>query len=258
MKRWSKATRRDSHRAHRAAGCLGLCLVGALGLAGCVTDRYPEAQARGAASAVAGLGGQIHLGEGMRAYYRVDGADAVTAVLVPDGARAEAGDYASMTVVRLMWRPKAGATPLNRTATNAVLRHLVFADQGPAPQAQDIAALDESLGLFTGAGFVKLSGDPEDGAVELAVREADLRLTDASAGYTHPLRRAALTARVQAIRNDAAVSRWLKASGVRASAALGYPASVRGPATPQGGLSISSGIGADRCIQPSPTPPSGA
>lgn len=258
MKRLPAATRSASERGRGAFGWLWLPLVGVLGVAGCVTDRYPEGTARGARSRVAALGQQIHVGEDVNAYYRVDGAGAVTAVLVPGGTHAATGDYPSLTVLRLLWNPKPGATPQTRTATNAVVRHMVFSSEGQAPQAQGVDPSGESLGLFTGAGFVKLSGDAKDGAVELIVREADLRLTDASSGYTHPLRRTALTARVQAIRNDAAVSRWIKAAGVRASAALGYPAWVRGPATPQGDLSITSGTGADRCFQPSPTPPSGA
>jgi len=252
-----------------ATGWVGVWRVASLALVvagvctGCVSDRYPEGVPLGTPAGIAALGEQIDLGDAVDAYYRWDGAESITAVLVPSGAAADGADYTSLTVVRVMWRPRSGATPLEQTATNTAVRHLVFA--GPSGDASGPGDLDaeppgELLGVFTGAGFVGLRGDPAGGVLDLAVREADLRLTDCSAGYAHPLRRAALTARVWANRDDAAVSRWLKAAGVRASEALGYPTWVRAPrpaADPNvsSDLHLSSGSGVDRCIMTLPAAP---
>lgn|GEM_PF-2919959 len=260
------------------SGAPAVALAGALmavaGLAGCVSDRYPAGVPLGTPAGIAALGEQIDLGDAPDAYYRWDGPESITAVLVPRGASADDATYASLTVVRVMWRPRAAATPLARTATNAAVRHLVFAgpgDGGDAAAGRGVRPSPEppgeTLGLFTGAGFAGLGGSPAGGVLDLNLREADLRLTDCSAGYTHPLRRAALTARVRAQRDDAAVSRWLKAAGVRASEALGYPAWVRAsPREPSmtldGGPITSSESesesGAERCLLPLSIPPFGA
>ena len=232
------------------------------GPAGCVSDRYPDDAPLGTPAGVAALGPAIELGDALDAWYRQDGPDSITAVLVPRGSQAEGADgpngsaFASMTVVRVLWRPQAGATPLSKTATNAALRHLVFAgpaaDRGPIDIDRDEPPA-EVLGLFTGAGFVGLGGDPDRGVLDLAVRQADLQLTDCSTDYVHPLRRTALTARVRARRDDAKVTRWIKAAGVRASAALGYPAWVRAAPAPR----FPSGFGVLPCALLLPAPSGG-
>ena len=242
----------------------GWAAVLALAGAGCVSDRFPQDVPVGTPPGVAALGEQISLGGAgatVNAVYRWDGPGTITAVLVPQGAVADGATYPTLTVVRVMWLSRAGFTPLSGTATNAAVRHLVFAGAGDEPATADVEPPSERMGLFTGAGFVGLRGDPAGGVLDLNLREADLRLTDCSAGYSHPLRRTVLTARVQASRDDAAVSRWLKAAGVRATESLGYPMWVRGPrpgainASPS--LLTSSESGADRCDQPAPTPPAG-
>jgi len=256
--------RRHSLNAWGAGVTLAGALLGAAGLGGCVSDRYPEGVPLGTPAGIAALGERIDLGDALDAWYRWDDPETITAVLVPRGAVPDGSDYAALTVVRVMWRPRAGATPLARTATNAAVRHLVFAGPGDGGDAAGgLGARPteeppaESLGVFAGAGFAGLGGDPAGGVLDLALREADLRLTDCSAGYTHPLRRAALTARVRAQRDDGAVSRWLKAAGVRASEALGYPAWVR--AAPAAGPPIlTSGSGALPCPLLAPTPSGGA
>lgn len=252
-------------RARRGAVWSGVGLLGlAAGLAGCVTDRYPDRVPRGTRPAVAALGERIELGDAVDAFYRPEGPGAFTAVLVPRGATASSADAASLTVLRVAWRPRVAATPLERTATNATVRHLVFTGPAGDPAAPDAVdgPADELLGLFTGAGFVGVRGEPGGGELEIALREADLRLTDRSVGYDHPLRRTVLTTRVVRARRDAAaVSRWLTAAGVRASAALGYPAWVRRdrPETPTGGGPlISFDSGARPCVQTPPVAPSGA
>ncbi len=238
---------RGLYRITKRLPLLGIAwLTVLLGASGCVSDRFPDATGAvptGVSTAAAALGQTTLLGSDVEAFYRHEGPETLTVVVVPRGAGATPD---RVTVLQVMWRPKASATPLDATATNTAVRHLVFAaakNQNPLSQAntqakagdenrrmmlKDHGESNEVLGVFAGGGFVRLGGDPAAGVLDLSLREADLRLTDASADYDHPLRRTRLMGRVTAHRDDAAVTRMLHDARLRAAEALGYPGLVRG------------------------------
>lgn len=116
--------------------------------------------------------------------------------------------------VRMFWVAKAGATPIDRTATNTVVRLLEFRDSPDEPDA---------LGLYAGAGFMRLHNDPTLDRVAATLWDADLRLTDRSEMFTDRLGRAILSGSLHARRDDARVTTVLRDLNQRVTDRLGYP-----------------------------------
>jgi hypothetical protein len=76
---------------------------------------------------------------------------------------------------RIFWHPIGGKTSLNPTSLNATYRYVLMTP--------------DSVGMYEGAGFVRLSG--KDGKKHLKARlmQGDLRLTEASANFVDTLGR---------------------------------------------------------------------
>ncbi|MEQ9459857.1 MAG: hypothetical protein RIG82_02730 [Phycisphaeraceae bacterium] len=146
-----------------------------------------------------------------RAIYSLDGKQALTAILLSGSAEAPQ----RAIVLRVFWSPRAGATPVSRSATNTSIEVMVFADRVD----QDL----REVGLYAGAGYVYLNDKPGDRLVGAEVWEADLILTDQSLGFRDRLGRSNLTGRLQLRRDDAGVQTILASLRAQASGALEYP-----------------------------------
>jgi len=96
------------------------------------------------------------------------------------------GTIADGQVVHLhvLWRPKAGATPMDATATNVSIRQVVFS-RG-------------EIGVYGGAGFATVKGKPGEKLMSLAIKEASLELLESTPGFVDPLSPARLTGTVTA------------------------------------------------------------
>ncbi|MEM8739647.1 MAG: hypothetical protein AAGG38_14385 [Planctomycetota bacterium] len=149
-----------------------------------------------------------------RAVYRVEDKNTVTVVLVQ--GRAE--DPQRIATMRMFWRPVAGRTPIDRTATNALVRYYEFRD---SPEERD------TLGLYAGGGFMRLDSDPNLNRVTGTLWDADLRLTDRSEAFVDRLGRAVLAGRFTAGRDDAGVTELLHRLNQQVEERLGYPRLVR-------------------------------
>jgi hypothetical protein len=106
------------------------------------------------------------------------------------------GDFREAQVfhVELLWRPKPGSTPVDRTATNISIRHVIFSGG--------------QVGVYGGAGFAIPAGDPGDRSLSIEIRDASLRLLDATPGFADLLSPAQLTGRLT-VRHDRAQTRRL-------------------------------------------------
>jgi len=149
--------------------------------------------------------------------YSVQGKSAIT-VLLTDGP-AEAPRRA--LIVRMFWRPKAAATPLDETATNATVQYIVFGDRdadgkGKAP-----------VGIYSGGGF--LYPESEVGMTNLQANlwQATLTLADASEGFEDTLGPSILTGRFTARRDDEGIVEAIRQVNIAVSEALGVPRFVR-------------------------------
>jgi hypothetical protein len=92
-----------------------------------------------------------------------------------------AGDvrHAQVMHVQLLWQPKAGATPMDATATNATIRHVIV--------------VDGEVGIYGGAGFALPNGKLGHGRIQVALRDATVRLLESTDGFKDPLTPARIT-----------------------------------------------------------------
>ena len=86
--------------------------------------------------------------------------------------------------IDLLWRPKAGATPMDASATNACIRYVIIANG--------------EVGIYGGAGFAQPRGAPGDDTLKLTLRDATIRLLESTDGFTDPLSPARLTGNITA------------------------------------------------------------
>lgn len=155
--------------------------------------------------------GRTLTGDFDRAFYRLDGENAVTIVLLagPEDAPEQAA------VVRMFWQPRAGATPISASATNASVQYLVFGPQ------------NGEVGVYSGAGFLHPNSDLGQNTLRAGLWEATLRLADRSANFDDSLGKAVLRGEVTARRDDAAVHDLLHQLDQQVTERLGYPRLVR-------------------------------
>lgn len=154
-------------------------------------------------------------GDFTRGYYRFENQNTLTVVLIqgPDDAPER------IAAIEMFWKARAGLTPIDRTATNALVRFFEFRDTEAEPN---------TVGVYAGAGFMRLHDNPAVGQVDGNLWDADLRLTDRSEAYTDRLGRAVLAGSFTAQRNDAQVTRVLRQLNQQLEDRLGYPRLVQG------------------------------
>ena len=186
-------------------------LAGLAGLGGCGVfgSERPPAEL-GLVSRDPGASGGRAVAAFGRVLYRYE-SDSNLTVLLFDGP---SDDPTRVAVLSMFWRPRAGSTPVDRTATNTVVRYL---DSNAA------AGEDDTLGVYAGAGFMRVYSDPAAGELNGTLFDADLRLIDRSTRFEDRLGRAALAGSFTAQRDDARVTTILRRLNLRVSDALGYP-----------------------------------
>ncbi|MBB6431396.1 hypothetical protein [Algisphaera agarilytica] len=149
-------------------------------------------------------------GEFTQAYYRFTDQNTVTVVLLqgPDDAPERVAS------LEMFWKARAGLTPIDRTATNALVRFYEF---------RDTAAEPNTVGVYAGAGFIRLHDNPSVGTIDGNLWDADLRLTDRSTDFTDRLGRAVFAGSFTAQRDDARVTSILRELNQQLEERLGYP-----------------------------------
>lgn len=101
-------------------------------------------------------------------------------------------------MIRVFWHPAGGKTTLDPTAMNATYRYLVITP--------------DAIGMYEGAGFVRMNG--KDGKAKLKARviQGDLRLTEASANFVDTIGRARIKGYFTTEYDDVhAMDMWLAA-----------------------------------------------
>ncbi len=96
------------------------------------------------------------------------------------------GDFQTGQVVHieLLWLPKSGSTPMDRSATNASIRYLIFSEG--------------QLGVYGGAGFIRPSGRVGKQRLSLDVRQATLTLLDSTPQFVDLLSPAEMVGKLTA------------------------------------------------------------
>lgn len=199
-----------------------VCVAGVVTLAGCSLPGSPRGlTVRGQLQTETGGGSPVALrGDFDTAYYRHADDNTVTFVLL-DGPEAEPEQAA---VIRLFWRPRAGRTPLEETATNCTITYLVFAeDPDPAADPRDPG----QIGVYSGAGFLHPDGKPGPATLSADMWEAALTLETRSDRFVDLLGDASLTGSFRAERDPGKVNALLAELNRRVYERLGFPRLVR-------------------------------
>ena len=98
--------------------------------------------------------------------------------------------------------PKAGDTPIDATACNLTLRHLVLAGTPNAASPGSASKASPITGLYSGGGFVLPSGDPGDDSSGGSISGSSHRLVKASPAFKDPVGSGSITGRFDAVRDD--------------------------------------------------------
>lgn len=148
--------------------------------------------------------------------YSYDGPSSIT-VLLTDGP-VDAPNRA--LIVRMFWMPKAAATPLDETATNATVQYIVF---GPATGERGRRA----VGIYSGGGFLYPENETDGNALSANLWQATLTLADSSEGFEDTLGASILRGRFAAIRDDEGIVNAVRLVNIAVSESLGVPRFVR-------------------------------
>lgn len=194
---------------HRVIGLLLLAAFTAMGL-GCAgksgaADKALTIQSRSNPEDIA-AGGFDH------GVYSKDGPSSIT-VLLTDGP-VDAPNRA--LIVRMFWKPKAAATPLDETATNATVQYIVFA---PGVGADGRRA----VGIYSGGGFLYPENETGSANLQANLWQATLTLADSSEGFEDTLGASILRGRFTATRDDEGIVDALRHVNIAVSESLGVP-----------------------------------
>jgi hypothetical protein len=124
-----------------------------------------------------------------QSYYRVDRDGTLYFVLHSTTEDAAShGQIEQIVTARIFWQPIGGRTSLNPRSLNTTFRYLVMRPEG--------------VGMYEGAGFVRLSDKAGAKHMTVRVMDADLRLTQATANFHDTIGRARLAGRISATYSD--------------------------------------------------------
>ena len=193
---------------------LWLCLLG-----GCASPSSLVVRGQ----AAAGAGGPVELtGDFDACFYRKTDENAATFVLL-DGPPERPRQAA---VIELFWRPRSGLTPVDPSATNMTVTHLVFA-QRERELGREAGDRGE-LGVYAGAGFLFPRKALGARTLVAGVWDASLRLETRSEGFVDLLGLASMTGSFTATRDDARVEELLRRLSLEARERLGFPRPLGG------------------------------
>ena len=153
------------------------------------------------------------------AVYRFDDDQHITALLY-DGP---VENPTQAVTIRMLWRPRAGRTPIDATATNATIHYVIFT-----------GADNSRVGIYSGAGYLFPNTKVGDPSLTAGIWDANLRLFDRSEGFTDLLGQSILHGDFIAKRDDAGTEEGIRKLNVLISKRLGFPRVVR--AKPAGEL----------------------
>ncbi len=110
--------------------------------------------------------------------------------------------------IELLWLPKAGATPMEESATNVSVRYIVVAGG--------------EVGVYGGAGFAFVSGRPGKGKVTIRLRDASLTLLNSTEGFVDLLSPGRLSGQITAGFDELRARQMRFAISQLVTDALGY------------------------------------
>jgi len=164
-------------------------------------------------------GGEPVAGRFETAVYAADDAQTLHALLI----EGPADDPRQVVHVRMFWKPMAGKTPFDPSATNCSVRYILFDG--------------EEVGFYGGGGLLQPRDRAGEARFSATLRNATLRLLDATEGYdSAPVGFNALAeGRFDATHDEVRTLRLLRRVSRAVEDRLGYPRMVGSFAALPGG-----------------------
>jgi|GEM_PF-1999365 len=147
-------------------------------------------------------------GKFTQGFYRFDDKNQLTMLLIEGPVESP---QQAMTV-RMFWKPRAGRTPIDPTATNATIHYVIFTGE----ERQEV-------GIYSGAGFIFPNGQPGDKNLNAEVWHSTLRLSDATGNFQDLLGPASLKGRIKIRHDDVAMERALRQLNINLRQIFGFP-----------------------------------
>lgn len=124
--------------------------------------------------------------------------------------------------IEVLWNPIPGRTPVDRSALNASVRHVIFANG--------------EWGVYGGAGLARMGNAAGASSISVSIPEASLTLLDSSPGFNDPLTPAELTGRFNAKLDERMARRLSLAASQAVTNRAGRPYYVRLEYRPDGSM----------------------
>jgi hypothetical protein len=140
--------------------------------------------------------------------YSFDGKEHIT-VLLYDGP---IDNPTQAVTIRMLWRPQAGRTPIDPTATNATVHYIILGG--------------EAVGVYAGAGFLYPGSELGGDSLSAELWDASIRLSDSNASFNDLLGNAMVQGGFRARRDDVAVEQAIRHLNMVIHSRLGYPRMV--------------------------------
>jgi len=151
--------------------------------------------------------------------YSLDDPSSIT-VLLTDGPT----DHLERAMIlRMFWKPKAAATPLDETATNMTVQYIVFQDGTVDADGETSDAPQRRAGVYSGGGFLFPETPITGRDLKANIWQATLSLADKSEGFEDTLGPSILRGRFTARRDDLAIKDAIRRVNIAVSEALGVP-----------------------------------
>jgi len=93
-----------------------------------------------------------------------------------------------IATIRVFWRPRGGVTTLNSSALNATFRYIVMTP--------------DAVGMYEGAGFVRLLSNTGVGHMQARITDGEIRLAESSNNFNDNLGRAHIHGYFNAVYDD--------------------------------------------------------
>jgi len=145
-------------------------------------------------------------------YYAYHDDNRITLILL-DGDE-QAPDQ--LLVARMLWLPRGSKTPVNRNATNAIFKYVIYAGG------------DRNIvGVYGGGGYLYPKQKPGKDHLNCAIWDGSMALQHLSKGFVDRLGRVQIDGKFKVIRNDQKVATLLKQLESELAGKLGYPIMVK-------------------------------
>lgn len=131
----------------------------------------------------------------------------IPAAQLADPAAGLTAKTGNIVYIHVFLIPSAGMTPIENSACNVTVRHLILAGSVQAKAGEPGATSSTvstvaAIGLYGGAGFMTTGSDPGDDTFTGTIHDSSLRLSRATPGFVDRLGPASMSGKFTAVRDD--------------------------------------------------------